>query len=81
MEEYCANRRDLLVRQLISALTRGGRPIEHRVTEPKRYVGDMLAWLHQAVPAERDCLIYLLRHCDSVGSYYLLMHFLFGELI
>jgi len=57
-----------MVRQLISALTRGGRPIEHRVTEPRRYVGDMLAWLHQALPVERDSVAYLLKNCEAIGK-------------
>lgn len=67
LEEYGANRRDILVRQFIDALTRGGRPIELRATEPKRYVGDMLAWLHQSVPVEKENLNFLLKACDNTG--------------
>lgn len=76
LEEYTTNRRNILVRQFIDALTSGGRPIELRATEPKRYVGDMLAWLHQAVPAERDNLNFLLRNCDVIGLLILFSHWL-----
>ncbi|KAH9952062.1 oligomeric complex COG6 [Amylocystis lapponica] len=43
------------------ALTRGGpggfpRPIELHAHDPLRYVGDMLAWVHQAIAAEREFL-------------------------
>lgn len=45
----------------MEALTRGGpggtpRPIELHAHDPLRYVGDMLAWLHQAVAGEREFL-------------------------
>ncbi|GBE81891.1 Conserved oligomeric Golgi complex subunit 6 [Sparassis crispa] len=43
------------------ALTRGGpgglpRPIELHAHDPLRYVGDMLAWVHQAIAAEHEFL-------------------------
>ena len=43
------------------ALTRGGpsglpRPIELHAHDPMRYVGDMLAWVHQVIAAEREFL-------------------------
>lgn len=68
LEEYATNRRNILVRQFIDALTAGGRPIELRATEPKRYVGDILAWLHQAIPLERDNLNFLLKCCENIGE-------------
>jgi hypothetical protein len=45
----------------LTALTRGGpsglpRPIELHAHDPMRYVGDMLAWVHQAIAAEREFL-------------------------
>ncbi len=45
----------------MAALTRGGqhglpRPIELHAHDPLRYVGDMLAWVHQAVAEEREFL-------------------------
>ncbi|XP_037070535.1 conserved oligomeric Golgi complex subunit 6-like [Pollicipes pollicipes] len=68
MDEYCNVRRQLLVRAFIDALTSGGRggtprPIELHAHDPLRYVGDMLAWLHQATPSEREALQALLREC------------------
>jgi hypothetical protein len=44
-----------------AALTVGGpggtpRPIEMHAHDPLRYVGDMLAWLHQAVASEYELL-------------------------
>lgn len=45
----------------LDALTRGGpsglpRPIELHAHDPIRYVGDMLAWVHQAIAAECEFL-------------------------
>ena len=45
----------------ITALTRGGpsgypRPIELHAHDPLRYVGDMLAWVHQSIAVEREFL-------------------------
>ncbi|GAA5901349.1 Golgi transport complex subunit COG6 [Sporobolomyces salmoneus] len=45
----------------LDALTRGGpnglpRPIELHAHDPIRYVGDMLAWIHQAMAGEREFL-------------------------
>ena len=37
------------------------KPIELHAHDPLRYVGDMLAWLHQAVPTEADNLKVLLK--------------------
>ncbi|KAK0556545.1 Golgi transport complex subunit 6 [Tilletia horrida] len=46
-----------------TALTQGGpppsylpRPIELSAHDPTRYVGDMLAWVHQALASERELL-------------------------
>ena len=66
IEEFCAARRSLLVKAFLDALTVGGpygtpKPIELHAHDPLRYVGDMLAWLHQAVPTEADNLKLLLR--------------------
>lgn len=48
------------------ALTQGGpapsflpRPIEVHAHDPQRYVGDMLAWVHQSVASEREFLVGL----------------------
>ncbi|PNF41222.1 Conserved oligomeric Golgi complex subunit 6 [Cryptotermes secundus] len=70
LDEYCASRRSVLVRAFIDALTQGGpggtpKPIEMHAHDPKRYVGDMLAWLHQTMPNERENLLILLKSCNK----------------
>jgi hypothetical protein len=50
-----------LLSAFLDALTRGGpsglpRPIELHAHDPIRYVGDMLAWVHQAIAAECEFL-------------------------
>lgn len=35
--------------------------------DPARYIGDMLAWIHQAVPSERENLMILLKKCNKIG--------------
>lgn len=72
LDEYCASRRSVLVRAFIDALTQGGpggtpKPIEMHAHDPKRYVGDMLAWLHQTMPNERENLLILLKSCNKTG--------------
>ncbi|XP_057302600.1 conserved oligomeric Golgi complex subunit 6-like [Hydractinia symbiolongicarpus] len=65
-DELATARRTAVVRCFIDALTRGGsggtpRPIELYSHDPVRYVGDILAWLHQAVAGEKELLHSLLR--------------------
>uniref|UniRef100_H2Y655 Conserved oligomeric Golgi complex subunit 6 n=1 Tax=Ciona savignyi TaxID=51511 RepID=H2Y655_CIOSA len=76
LDEYSSARRGAVVRGFIDALTRGKlrfsstedggrshvgpRPIELHAHDPMRYVGDMLAWLHQASASEKECLLQLL---------------------
>jgi conserved oligomeric Golgi complex subunit 6 len=55
------SRQASLLSAFIAALTRGGpsglpRPIELHAHDPMRYVGDMLAWVHQSIAAEREFL-------------------------
>ncbi|XP_059482934.1 conserved oligomeric Golgi complex subunit 6 [Neocloeon triangulifer] len=69
LDEYATARRAVLVRGFLDALTLGGpggtpKPIEMHAHDPQRYVGDMLAWLHQAIPLEAENLQTLLRKCD-----------------
>ncbi|KAI6030178.1 oligomeric Golgi complex subunit 6 [Pisolithus marmoratus] len=50
-------RQNTLLNLFLNALTRGGpsglpRPIELHAHDPIRYIGDMLAWVHQAIAAE-----------------------------
>lgn len=35
------------------------RPIEMHAHDPRRYLGDMLAWVHQSLASERELLIGL----------------------
>lgn len=55
------SRQTVLLNAFTNALTRGGpsglpRPIELHAHDPMRYVGDMLAWVHQTIAAEREFL-------------------------
>ncbi|KAG6872401.1 hypothetical protein C0995_009991 [Termitomyces sp. Mi166 len=69
-------RQTTLMSSFITALTRGGpsglpRPIELHAHDPLRYIGDMLAWVHQAVAAERELLEALFQVANNrrmVGS-------------
>ena len=54
-------RQSTLINAFMDALTRGGpgglpRPIEIHAHDPLRYVGDMLAWVHQSIAGEREFL-------------------------
>ncbi|EJD05807.1 oligomeric complex COG6 [Fomitiporia mediterranea MF3/22] len=59
-------RQSTLLNSFTDALTRGGpgggkggglpRPIEIHAHDPLRYVGDMLAWVHQSIAGEREFL-------------------------
>ena len=65
-----------MLNTFLTALTRGGpnglpRPIEIHAHDPLRYVGDMMAWVHQAVASERESLEGLFSRKDDgrmVGS-------------
>jgi hypothetical protein len=61
LEDMANIRRNSVTRAFIDALTRGGpggtpRPIELQAHDPIRYIGDMLAWIHQAAASEREIL-------------------------
>ncbi|KAF8662717.1 hypothetical protein AX16_001159 [Volvariella volvacea WC 439] len=61
MSVLSETRQNTLLSSFINALTRGGpsglpRPIELHAHDPLRYVGDMLAWVHQTIAAEREFL-------------------------
>ena len=43
------------------------RPIELYSHDPLRYVGDILAWLHQACASEHEHIASLLRLCQKEG--------------
>ncbi len=36
--------------------------------DPQRYIGDMLAWLHQAIPSENENMKTLLKECRGGGG-------------
>ncbi|XP_029458622.1 conserved oligomeric Golgi complex subunit 6 [Rhinatrema bivittatum] len=72
LDEFGTARRSAVVRGFIDALTRGGpggtpRPIEMYSHDPLRYVGDMLAWLHQATASEKEHLEALLKMVTIQG--------------
>ncbi|XP_004711326.1 conserved oligomeric Golgi complex subunit 6 [Echinops telfairi] len=72
LDEFGTARRSTVVRGFIDALTRGGpggtpRPIEMHSHDPLRYVGDMLAWLHQATASEKEHLEALLKLVTAQG--------------
>ncbi|KAM9853380.1 conserved oligomeric Golgi complex subunit 6 [Aulostomus maculatus] len=72
LDEFGTVRRNAVVRGFIDALTRGGpvgtpRPIEMYSHDPLRYVGDMLAWLHQATASEKEHLEALLKQVTLQG--------------
>jgi hypothetical protein len=61
LDEVASARHDAVARAFINALTRGGpggtpRPIELQAPDPLRYIGDMLAWVHQACASEKEML-------------------------
>eukprot|EP00727_Mastigamoeba_balamuthi_P009277 m51a1_g4972 Conserved oligomeric Golgi complex subunit 6 (661) ;mRNA; f:10338-12531 len=65
LEELGAQRGRAVARGFTAALTVGGpggapRPIEMHAHDPLRYVGDMLAWVHQAVASEYEFVASLL---------------------
>ena len=62
------------MRGFLDALTIGGpggapRPIELQAHDPLRYVGDMLAWVHQALPSEREAAQSLFAKCTNLGEF------------
>jgi len=70
IDEYCTARKAVVVRSFLDALTVGGlhgtpRPMELHAHDPPRYVGDMLAWLHQMTPTEKESAHSLLKGCDK----------------
>lgn len=71
VDEYCGARKSCLVRSFIDALTKGGsgagKPIEYYAHDPKRYIGDILAWVHQSLPIEKESLTILFKHCDKIN--------------
>ncbi|KAG1473576.1 hypothetical protein G6F56_000879 [Rhizopus delemar] len=70
LDDLASARRDAIAHAFLNALTRGGpggtpRPIELQAPDPLRYVGDMLAWIHQACAGEKEMLESLFRKKDE----------------
>ena len=73
MDEYASARRGTIMQGFIDALTRGKpsnvelsrNPIEMHAHDPIKYVGNILAWLHQAVAEEKDNCTQLLQLCNQ----------------
>ncbi|KAJ2953695.1 hypothetical protein O0L34_g1312 [Tuta absoluta] len=68
IDEYCSARKATIVQLFIDALTKGAdigsKPIEFYANDAKRYVGDMLAWVYQMIPIEKENLATLLKYCN-----------------
>lgn len=67
IDEYCNARKATVVQLFIDVLTKGGgngsKPIEFYANDAKRYIGDILAWVYQIIPIEKENLSMLLKHC------------------
>lgn len=55
-EEVAEARHDALFERFIASLSHGTRPIEMQSDDPKRYLNDMLAWVHQSLASEMELL-------------------------
>ena len=56
-EEVAAARHNVLFKRFLAALTGGpGEAMDKHSRDPRRYVGDMLTWLHGAAAAEKELL-------------------------
>ena len=60
-EEVAEARHDALFERFVSSLSQGPRPIEMQSDDPKRYLNDMLAWVHQALASEIELLELLFK--------------------
>eukprot|EP00200_Dunaliella_tertiolecta_P002280 CAMPEP_0202353132 /NCGR_PEP_ID=MMETSP1126-20121109/9026_1 /ASSEMBLY_ACC=CAM_ASM_000457 /TAXON_ID=3047 /ORGANISM="Dunaliella tertiolecta, Strain CCMP1320" /LENGTH=730 /DNA_ID=CAMNT_0048945441 /DNA_START=36 /DNA_END=2228 /DNA_ORIENTATION=- len=72
-EEVATARHNALFQRFITALTRGGpngmpRPIEIHAHDPKRYINDMLAWVHQSLASEREFVVALFGGDEPEGD-------------
>lgn len=68
LDEYCSSRKNSVVKQFIDALTKGSgstKPIELNSFEPLRYIGDMLAFIHQTTASEYEYLRSMFRKMGS----------------
>ncbi|XP_014370018.2 conserved oligomeric Golgi complex subunit 6 [Papilio machaon] len=66
IDEYCNARKATVVQLFIDVLTKGNsgsKPIEFYANETTRYIGDILAWVYQIIPVEKDNLCTLFKYC------------------
>lgn len=58
LDTFSEMRRKLILKDFMTALTSGdgSRPIDVQAHDPLRYLGDILAWTHQAVAGEKEIL-------------------------
>lgn len=68
IDEYCSARKATIVQLFIDALTKGtengSKPIEFYANDSKRYIGDILTWVYQVIPVEKENLATLYKNCD-----------------
>ncbi|CAB3250114.1 unnamed protein product [Arctia plantaginis] len=67
IDEYCSARKATIVQLFIDALTKGTdgyRPIEFYANDAKRYIGDILTWVYQVIPVEKENLSTLFKFCN-----------------
>eukprot|EP00892_Ulva_mutabilis_P006723 jgi/Ulvmu1/4422/UM002_0147.1 len=68
-EEVATARHSAVFNAFLVALTQGApRPIEMHAHNPRRYVGDMLAWVHQAIASEKELLTSLLVAPEAIAT-------------
>lgn len=68
LDEYCINRGSALIGSFtdeFAPIDGTSNSIETHIHDHKRYVGDMLAWLHQAIPVEKENVLILVKDCDK----------------
>lgn len=71
IDEYCASRKSTIVQLFIDALTKGtdvSKPIEFYANDPKKYIGDILTWVYQMIPIEKENLSLLLKYCSEIDK-------------
>ncbi|CAH0404880.1 unnamed protein product [Chilo suppressalis] len=68
VDEYCSARKATTVQSFIDALTKGtdngSKPIEFYANDAKRYIGDILTWVYQIIPIEKENLFTLFKCCN-----------------
>lgn len=68
IDEYATNRRAILVRNFIDVLNKGPKPIEMQANDPKKYINDMMAFLHSSLLVEKENLLLLVKNCDQLDT-------------